>query len=95
MKRLFKIFAMLVVGFALAAPVGAAEFGTADEAVALAKKAIAYVKEVGVDKAAKHSADGDEGLENGTEAAGAGNGEPEESGADESATDQPENGSLD
>lgn len=52
MKRLFKIFAMLVVGFALAAPVGAAEFGTADEAVALAKKAIAYVKEVGVEKAA-------------------------------------------
>jgi len=52
MKRLFTVFAALLVGFALAAPVGAAEFGTKEEATAMVKKAIAYAKEVGIEKAA-------------------------------------------
>jgi len=52
MKRLFTLFAILFFGFALAVPASAAEFATKDEAVAFVKKAVAYAKEVGIEKAA-------------------------------------------
>jgi signal transduction histidine kinase len=52
MKRLFTVLTALMLGFALAGPVGAAEFGTRDEAVAIVKAAIAHAKSVGTEKAA-------------------------------------------
>ena len=52
MKNLFKIvaFALLTLSFNLSAS-AAGEKGTADEAMAMVKKAVAYLKENGKDKA--------------------------------------------
>ncbi|MGH8806373.1 MAG: cache domain-containing protein [Noviherbaspirillum sp.] len=51
MKNLFKAVACGLVALAFAAPALAADKGNADEAVAMVKKAVAYMKENGKEKA--------------------------------------------
>jgi len=51
MKKLFKGFMLGMFAFAISGAVAAAERGSADEAVAMVKKAIAYMKEHGKEKA--------------------------------------------
>lgn len=51
MKTLLALFALCTCSFLLPAPALAAERGTADEAIALVKKAVAYTKANGRDKA--------------------------------------------
>jgi|SRR5476649_2153581 len=49
MSKLFKLV-LLALAFCIALPASAAEFGSADEAVAMVNKAVAYLKENGQDK---------------------------------------------
>lgn len=51
MKKFFKVCTLCLFSLLLSAPVLAAERGSPDEAVALVKKAIAYLKEHGKEKA--------------------------------------------
>jgi signal transduction histidine kinase len=57
MARIFRIVSALAIALLFSGNAFAAEFGTKEEAVALVKRAIAYVDQVGIDKAAPEFSD--------------------------------------
>ena len=64
MKKLVRIAYLLLATLAFAVPATAGERGTADEAMALAKKAVQHMKEAGKDKALADFNNGVDGWKN-------------------------------